>query len=180
MSRSDFHFEFHSDIPQETTISLRTKAEERLRALATNQRDLIGASVAVRELTRDETPHQYQARVVAYIRPENLAAVEKGDALNLTLERAIDAVERQILARREKFRQPWEQPDRAVNTGVYELTPRELYDAYADRADPANLIELERDQIAGRLLLDEHLDQEAAYYVADQLLLFAEDLIEMG
>lgn len=174
MSKLDFHFEFNSDIPQ-VNEAMIAAAEARLRTLAENQSDMIGASVAVEELTGEETPHAYRARAVAYIRPENVAAVEKDDGLELALEKALDALERQILARREKFRKPWEQPDRGVDTSLYELTARELYDAYADQADPAALAALDRDKIAARLMVDQNLDQEAAYYAADQILVFAEE-----
>jgi len=177
MSRLDFHFEFHNETPQ-LTEGIRTKAEERLQALADNHTDMIGASVAVREVSHDETLHSYEARVVAYIRPENIAAVEKGDALQPTLERAINAVERQILQRREKFRKPWEQSDKSGNKDLYKMTPRELYDAYADQTEPDQLLTFDRDYLAARLMVDKQLDRETAYYTADQILIFAQEISE--
>lgn len=44
---------------------------------------------------------------------------------------------RQIREHREKLRQHWKQPGEAIDMSLYELTPRELYDAYGDQADLA-------------------------------------------
>ena len=86
MGRLDFHIEFHSERTN-LNNSLKNKAETRLRELAADRNDLIGASIAVEELAQEETPHIYQARVVAYIRPENIVAVEKADALDAALKK---------------------------------------------------------------------------------------------
>lgn len=107
---SDFEFEFYSDLPH-VTSEWRAEAESRLRALAEGESDLIGASVAVEEEAKGEDPpHVYQARVVAYARPENVVAVEKGETIEVALGGALDAVERQVRERREKLRKPWERP----------------------------------------------------------------------
>jgi len=177
VSKLDFHFEFHSEIPH-LDNALRLKAESRLQALAEDHSDMIGASVAVTELSQEETPHAFQSRVVAYIRPENLAAVETGDTIDLTLENAIDAIERQVHERREKFHKPWQQTDKTNPKGVYELSTRELFDAYGAQEEPAKLLERDRNDIAAELMGDYGLDQEAAYYAVDQMLVFAQELLE--
>ncbi len=177
MSRLDFHIEFDS----KTTgldDQLRTKISRRLESLAADERDMIGAAVGIEELSRDETPHAYQARIVAYARPENIAAVEKADTLDVALERAADAIERQILSRRAKFRQPWERPDIGRDQGVYELTPRELYDAYGQNMEPADLVTVSRVDLASRLMVEEDLVEEAAYHAADKILVFAQEAVE--
>jgi len=147
MSRLDFHLEFYSE---EKTLNdvLRDEAETRLRALATDRNDMIGASVAVKELSRDETPHFYQARVVAYIRPENIVAVEKADALDAALKGALEAVERQVHQRREKFQAQWQQTEEGTDTGVYQLSARELFDTYMDQANVSALLKRSRTDIA--------------------------------
>jgi ribosome-associated translation inhibitor RaiA len=104
-----FEFEFYSEMPG-SDAGLRSEAEGRLRELATGHTDLIGASVALEELSGSATPHRYEARVIAYMRPEDVVAVEKGKAAEVALKGALDAVERQIRQRRDKLREPWKQP----------------------------------------------------------------------
>ena len=179
MSRLDFHIEFHSE---RTNLSdtLKNKAETRLRGLAADRNDLIGASIAVEELAQEETPHIYQARVVAYIRPENIVAVEKADVLDAALKKALEAVERQVRRRREKFQTQWEQTEEGVDAGVYQLSAREIFDTYMDQADMAELLNRTRTDIATELMARAGLDQEAAYYAADEILVYAQETAEMS
>lgn len=104
MVTPDFDFEFHSDEIQ-VDPSLREEAEQRIRALTEGHKDIIGASVAVERQAHGETPHLIRARVVVYIRPENLAAVEKADSVMGALKGALDAVERQVRERRARLRE---------------------------------------------------------------------------
>jgi hypothetical protein len=104
MGALDFHLEFQTEF-EHYGDELITEADRRLRALAEGHSDMIGASVAMEELTGGETPHVYQARVIAYIRPNNVVAVEKRDAPETALKGALSAVERQVHELREKLRQ---------------------------------------------------------------------------
>jgi ribosome-associated translation inhibitor RaiA len=173
MSRLDFHIEFHSE---RTKISdaLKNETETRLRELAAERNDLIGASIGVAELAQDETPHIYRARVVAYIRPENIVAVEKAGALDAALKRALEAVERQVRRRREKFQAQWHQTEEGVDVGVYQLSAREIFDTYMDQVDVTELLKRSRTDIATELMARKGLDQEAAYYAADEILTYAQ------
>jgi ribosome-associated translation inhibitor RaiA len=72
---------------------------------------MIGASVALEELTQEETPHVFEARVVAYIKPDNIAAIEKSDSALGALKGALSAVERQVREFRNKLGEPWKRPD---------------------------------------------------------------------
>lgn len=101
---------FRSEVPNLTEDDLRDAAEGRLRKLAQGHTDMIGASVAVEVLGSGQTPHRFQARVVAYIRPSNIAATEKGDSPQAALKGALDALERQVRARRDDLGRPWERP----------------------------------------------------------------------
>jgi ribosome-associated translation inhibitor RaiA len=109
MGDLDFHIEFQSDVAH-LDDALVWEAERRLRELAKGQTDLIGAAVAVESLAGQETGHVFQARVVAYVRPDNIVAVEKRNAPETALKGALDAVERQVREMREKLRKPWQQP----------------------------------------------------------------------
>ena len=63
---------------------------------------------------------------------------------------------------------------------LLELSAREIYDTYAQGADPADLIAEGRESIATRLRVEEGLDQREAYYAADQLLAHAQELARTG
>lgn len=106
---NDFSYEFFSKLEQPTG-QLNTEAEQRLRKLAEGHNDIIGAAVSLDELTGDETPHFYQARIVVYMRPSDLASVEKADDPVTALEEALESIERQVRDYREKLRERWKQP----------------------------------------------------------------------
>lgn len=105
----DFTFEFLSEI-EYPDDEMRTEAERRLRELTEGHSDITGASVAIEEVTSDTTPHLYEARVIIYIRPENLVAVEKGPEPMPALRSALSAVERRVREQRTKLRERWRQP----------------------------------------------------------------------
>lgn len=110
MNIPDFDFEFYTEIP-DPGDALRAEAREHLLALTEGHDDVIGASIAMEELTGEETPHRYQARVVLFVRPENIAAVEKSDSAEGALNGALTAVERQVRKKRDKLRESWKRPD---------------------------------------------------------------------
>jgi ribosome-associated translation inhibitor RaiA len=174
MARLDFHVDFNIEIPN-LEEELAVEAEQRLWLLAEEHTDLIGASVAVEELAQDDVPFLYQARVVVYIRPKNIAAVEKAETVEAALRGALAAIERQVREHRERLGAAWQRPDKVTDQGVYELTAREIYDAYSDQIDRADLNNLDRNAIASQLMLNEGLDQETAYYAADQILQVAQE-----
>jgi ribosome-associated translation inhibitor RaiA len=169
MTRLDFHVDYNIEIPN-LEEELALEAEQRLWLLAEEHTDLIGASVAMEKLAQDDVPFLYQARVVVYIKPENIAAVEKAESVEAALKGALAAIERQVREHRERLGATWQQPDKVTDQGVYELTAREIYDTFSDRVDRADLDNLDRNAIASKLMLDEGLDQETAYHVADQIL----------
>ncbi|MFN2167704.1 MAG: HPF/RaiA family ribosome-associated protein [Anaerolineae bacterium] len=109
MSRLDFHVDFYSEV-ENMPVDLEVEANERLAALAKGHKDMIGASVGLDEVTGEETPHAYEARVVAYIKPDNIAATEQSEALEAALENALDALERQVREHRERLRDVHRQP----------------------------------------------------------------------
>jgi hypothetical protein len=60
---------------------------------------------------------------------------------------------------------------------VYELSARELYDMFVQQLQPATVMEMGRDDIASQLMVDDGLDQEPAYYAADQILAHAQGML---
>jgi ribosome-associated translation inhibitor RaiA len=103
---SDFSYEFYSEIP-DPGDELRNEAETRLLELAEGHTDLSGASVKLEELTGEATPHRYEATVVVYKRPNNLAATEKAETPERALKGALSAAERQVRESRDKLRETW-------------------------------------------------------------------------
>lgn len=110
MDNPDFDFEFYTKVPN-VPEELKLEVLNRLESLASGKKDMIGASVAIERIAHGETPHFYQARIVAYIKPKNIAAVEKADNLEMALRGALVAIERKIRKKREKFGEPWKRPD---------------------------------------------------------------------
>lgn len=109
MGDLDLHFEINKEVPHLSDQAI-TQAETRLRDLAEGKKDIVGAAIAVEPVAKGESPYLYQARVVVYARPENVAAVEKAEAPEIALKQAVDAAVRQIRARRDKLGKPWQQP----------------------------------------------------------------------
>jgi ribosome-associated translation inhibitor RaiA len=107
MDNPNFDFEFYSEVPDEND-ELRGLALTRLEALAADRRDMIGAAVALEDIANERTPHRFKARIVAYTKPRHLAATEKGGSAETALKGAIQAIERQVHAEREKMRKPWQ------------------------------------------------------------------------
>jgi ribosome-associated translation inhibitor RaiA len=176
MGRLDFHFEFYSEvenIPEE----LKTEAGQRLSAMSEERNDLVGASVAIEDIAGDVDSYLYQARIVAYIKPENITVVEKADSPEAALKEALATIEKRVRKEREKLSQHWQQPDEATRSPVYELTPKEMYASYAEGADPQELIDQGQAKIAARLITEEQMGKEAAYYAAEVILERAQTLL---
>lgn len=85
---------------------------------------------------------------------------------------------REVRERRKQLKERWKRPEEAGNMSLYALSPRELYDAYAEEASPAELLDRERVDIARDLMLKKGLDPRAAHYVADQMLRYAQEMGE--
>ena len=106
MTNIEFSFEFYSEIP-DPDEALRVEAEGRLLALTEGHGDLTGASLTIEELTGETTPHRYQATVVVFKRPDNVAATEKAETPAGALKGALSAVERQVRELRDRLRETW-------------------------------------------------------------------------
>jgi ribosome-associated translation inhibitor RaiA len=111
----DYRFFNETDQPDDP---LREEARAQLMALAGDHDDIIGASIALEELSSSITPHRYQARVVAFVRPENIAATEKAEDIETALNGALDAIARQVREKRARLRD--EQRKAPVQEATYE------------------------------------------------------------
>ncbi|HHX64042.1 MAG TPA: hypothetical protein GX702_04040 [Chloroflexi bacterium] len=104
-----FDFEFHTD-EESLREDLRADAEMALRGLAEEYSGITGAAVSVERMTRATVPHRFRARIVLYMQPSNMVAVEKDDTAAGALRKALQAIERQVSERREKLVERWQQP----------------------------------------------------------------------
>ncbi len=182
MTLLDFTFEFKNEVDhldKRREDEIRLEADERLRQLQASHTDLTGAAVSLESLTKgDETPHLYRARVVVYGRPEHLAAAEKEENPALAMKAALDAIERQVLNRRAKLADRSRQLGAVgASEGLYELSAQEIYQAFTNDSLPDVWLEQSREQIATRLMVEEELSQEDAYYAADQILAYAQEIL---
>jgi ribosome-associated translation inhibitor RaiA len=175
MSKSDFYIDSNIRLPHLKDI-LESEAEGRLRELAEGHTDMVGANVTLEELSHSETPHAYQARITAFIQPEDIVAVELAESPEAALDGALLTLERQVRQRRDKLRHPWEHSNTRIRmSNIFDLTPRELFDSYYMDLSPEEVSELDRDAIATELMTKEGLSQQAAYYAADQILVHVQD-----
>ena len=110
MGSADFYVDYDSEV-EEFTEDLKAEVEQRLRDLASEDTDLVGSAVAVTAPGKGVQPFLYQARVVVYARPEDIAAVKQDESVSVALRDALAAVERQIREKREKLGAPWKRHD---------------------------------------------------------------------
>jgi ribosome-associated translation inhibitor RaiA len=103
MEHADFPIEFRNDVVEDSDIDFYIEIEDRLRALAKGHQDITSAAVSLEPVAERETPF-FEASVVVYVRPNDIAAVEKADDPLKALHGALDAVERQVREQREKLR----------------------------------------------------------------------------
>ena len=107
----DFTLELSSsDLPKELEDTLFDEADRRLRSLAEGHTDIVGAAVSMKQPAVKETPPLFEATVVTYVRPENIAATEKADNPMMALKGALNAIERQVRKKRARLKKHWELP----------------------------------------------------------------------
>lgn len=108
----DMPIELNSEgLSQEKEGELYAIAEDELRKLTKNHQDITGAAIHIKQPAKSNTDFIYDARVVAYVRPENVFASEKHNDPASALRGALDAVARQIREKRERMRQDKASPD---------------------------------------------------------------------
>jgi hypothetical protein len=169
MGKLDFHIDFSIEVP-DVEEALLTEAEQRLHALTENRNDLIGASIGLEDIAGVQDAFLYQARIVVYKKPKNIAVVEKRETPETALNDALDTIERRVRTARGKRRKVWQNPEQRANLSVFELTPLEIYNTYVDTTVSQETITEGRDNIAAKLMVEDKLDQKSAYHAADRIL----------
>lgn len=102
----DLPIELQSDVndPQ-YEYDFFAEAETRLKDLAADHNDITGAAITIEKPAEGrETPPLFEAKVVAYVRPNQVVGNEKAPDPMIALKEALDAVERQVREKRERLR----------------------------------------------------------------------------
>jgi hypothetical protein len=174
MGSADFYIDFNVEVPN-MGAEFNREAERQLRELAADQSDLVGAAVSLERIVKAETSYLYQVRIVVYKRPQDLAVVKQdSDPMN-TLREALEALEEMVSDSREKLEERDTRNQDKTEAIYYERTANEVYAAYAEQWDPQDIVNMDRTEIASRLMVEEGLTEEAAYFAADQILRIAEE-----
>lgn len=63
---------------------------------------------------------------------------------------------------------------------VYKLRPSEIYNTFAEEGGATRILHMDRKEIAARMMDQEDVNQEEAYYAADQILFKARAIVEGG
>lgn len=173
MNGPELKLEFYSEV-MNVGDEVRQEARNQMEKLAEGHKDIIEASVAIEDLAGEETPYVYKVRIVVYMRPENIVVEEKGGTIMKTIKEALATVRRQVRKKREKLKETSHSPELKEPDIIYELSPVELYDTYTPAQDPQSIIDQGRNDLAAELMAEEKMEQKAAYYIAGQILEYAE------
>lgn len=107
MDQTSFPIEFNNEINEvkKSENEAYTLAADRLGKLAEGHNDIRGGMVNFKQPSQGNlTAHIYEITIVLYMGSDHIAATEKGEHFQATLDGALDAVERQVHDRREKQR----------------------------------------------------------------------------
>ena len=173
MGSSDFYIDYNLEV-SDVGDEFKREAEQRLQALAASHSDMIGAAVALEKTADTQTYDVYRVRIVVYKRPQDIAVAKEDSDPMVTLRNALDTLEEQVRASREKLSQRDTHRDSQIETVYYDLSADEIYATYAKGWQPEDVLQMDHTEIASRLMVEQGLTQDAADFAADQILLVAE------
>ncbi len=107
MDKENFPIEFNNEIDdiKKSENDYYTLAVDRLSKLAEGNNDISGGAVNFKQPAKEhQTPYIYEVTIVVYMGSDHIAATEKGEKFQSTLDGALDAVERQVHERRKQHR----------------------------------------------------------------------------
>ena len=175
MGSSDFYIDYNVEVT-DVGDEFKRETEMRLRELALDHSDMIGAAVALEKVADTQTYDIFRVRIVVYKRPQDLVVSKQDADPMVALRESLDALEGQVRASREKLAQADTHRDTQIETVYYDLTADEIYATYAKGWDPQEVLRMDHTEIASRLMIEQGLTQDAADFAADQILLVAEQI----
>ena len=173
MGSSDFYVDYNLEV-SDVGDEFKRETEQRLQELAVSHLDMIGAAVALEKTADTQTYDVYRVRIVVYKRPQDIAVAKEDSDPMVTLRNALDTLEEQVRASREKLSQRDTHRDSQIETVYYDLSADEIYATYAKGWQPEDVLQMDHTEIASRLMVEQGLTQDAADFAADQILLVAE------
>jgi ribosome-associated translation inhibitor RaiA len=173
MGSSDFYVDYNIEV-SDVSDEFKHETERRLRKLAAAHSDIIGAAVALEKTVDTQSYDLYRVRIVVYKRPQDIVVTKEDEEPMLALGDALDTLEAQVRASREKLAQPDTHRDSQIESVYYDLSADEIYATYAKGWQPEDVLQMDHTEIASRLMLEHGLTQDAADFAADQILLVAE------
>ena len=179
MGNSDFYIDYNIEVP-DAGDEFKRETEQRLRELAAAHSDIIGASVALEKTADTQSYEVYRVRVLVHKRPQDIVVTKQDSDPMVTLRDALDALEGQVRASREKLAQPDPHRDSQIESVYYDLSADEVYATYAKGWQPEDVVGMDHTEIASRLMVEHGLTQDAADFAADQILLVAERITSGG
>jgi ribosome-associated translation inhibitor RaiA len=172
MGSSDFYIDYNIDVIG-IGDEFKRETELRLRELAGEHTDIVGAAVAVEKVADTKTFDVHRVRIVIYKRPQDIAVIKQDPDPMVALRDALSTLERQIRESREKLAQRDTHRDSQIETVFYDLTADEIYATYAKGWQPEEVVEMDHTEIARILVVEHGLTPDAADFAADQILLVA-------
>ena len=103
----NFPIEFNNEIDEvkKSENEFYTLAVDRLSELAEGHNDISGGVVNFKQPAQGhQTAYIYEVTIIVYMGSNHIAATEKGEQFQATLDGALDAVERQVRERRTQER----------------------------------------------------------------------------
>jgi ribosome-associated translation inhibitor RaiA len=107
MDKANFPIEFNNEMDdvKKSENEHYTLVVDRLSKLAEGHTDISGAMVNFKQPAKEhQTSYISEVTIVVYMGSEHIAATEKGEHFQATLDGALDAVERQVRERRKQER----------------------------------------------------------------------------
>ena len=99
MDKENFPIEFNNEIDEvkKSENEYYTLAVDRLNKLTEGHNDISGGMVNLKQPAQGhETSYIYEVTIVLYMGSDHIAATEKGELFDATLDGALSAVERQV------------------------------------------------------------------------------------
>jgi ribosome-associated translation inhibitor RaiA len=107
MDSANFAIEFNNEMDdvKKSENEFYTQAVDRLSKLAEGHNDISGAAVNFKQPAKErQTSYTNEVTIVVYMGSDHIAATEKGEQFQSTLDGALGAVERQVRERRKQLR----------------------------------------------------------------------------
>ena len=175
MGSPDFYIDYNVEVPA-IRDEFQRETEQRLTELAASHSDIVGAAVSLEKVADTTTHDVHRVRILIYKRPQDIVVTKQDPSPLVALRDALDALEDQVRASREKLAQHDPHRDSQIQSVYYDLSADEIYATYAKGWQPEDVRSMDPTQIASRLMVEHGLTQDAADFAADQILLVAERL----